>query len=338
MPSRRAKPRRPPRVLQAAKSLSSEMKRTLDDMDGALEKARSLLSRQPSLVEVDPVGKLRPIEDNWQPEKGMLATNHGKGPFGTYLYQGERALQKRKPAGGPRPLPGSQDGGGQDRGEPQARRSPARPDRLRPGRKKVKAPPFDPIFLAIDSPISQTPKELTAFLNSESVFLSHRGGSLNPVFDVREGRRANYLFKVISTEEEELSEIVAPHLFKAVGGKAPVAVRVRGVKVDYVNPKTKHRVTGARDGILLRYIEGTKSMGALTEPEIYAMKEDLAKMRVFRLWLADTDPHMGNFLVAANGEDRSHRFRLCKSDQKSSPSDSSQKTSSTTRRKCWRTP
>ena len=82
------------RVLQAAKSLSSEMKRTLDDMDGALDKARSLLSRQPSVVEVDPAGKFRPIEDNWQPEKGMLATNQAKGPFGTYLYQGERALQK----------------------------------------------------------------------------------------------------------------------------------------------------------------------------------------------------------------------------------------------------
>jgi len=95
---------------------------------------------------------------------------------------------------------------------------------------------------------------------------------------------------------------VAPHLFKAVGGKAPAVVRVRGVNVTYIDPKTGTRVTGARDGILVRYIEGTKSMGALTEPEIYAMKEDLAMMRVFRLWLADTDPHMGNFLVAANGE------------------------------------
>jgi hypothetical protein len=55
------------------------------------------------------------------------------------------------------------------------------------------------------------------------------------------------------------------------------------------------------EGFLVRAAEGVELL-KFTEATLLALKEDYAKLRVFRLWLGDSDGHLGNFLLTAEGQ------------------------------------
>jgi hypothetical protein len=54
------------------------------------------------------------------------------------------------------------------------------------------------------------------------------------------------------------------------------------------------------NGVLMRFAEG-KELNALCEPQILALKDEMARLRAFRLWLGDCDGHMGNYRFLADG-------------------------------------
>jgi hypothetical protein len=54
-------------------------------------------------------------------------------------------------------------------------------------------------------------------------------------------------------------------------------------------------------GILMRKIDGI-GLNKLTEPEILAHHAALARQRIFRAWVGDSDPHMKNLIQAIDGQ------------------------------------
>jgi len=54
-------------------------------------------------------------------------------------------------------------------------------------------------------------------------------------------------------------------------------------------------------GILSRFIEGRRAVVDLTLPELMAVKNEYAALRVFRLWVGDPDGHLANYVIGPDG-------------------------------------
>lgn len=151
-------------------------------------------------------------------------------------------------------------------------------------------------------PIRETDQQLADKLNGLTSEMRPFAGGMNPIYQVRDPSGKVFIFKRIDGEEEIYSEVVSTTLFNYLGGKAPTARHVRKINVPVYDKKTGQFLrTEEADGIVYNFVEG-KEVGELTEPEILAIKKDLASLRAFRLWLCDTDGHMRNFKFTPSGE------------------------------------
>ena len=126
-------------------------------------------------------------------------------------------------------------------------------------------------------------------------------GGTSPVFEFTDKRGRRYVFKQLGDSEEMAAETATSGLAQALGIKAPTARRVRMGKVKAVVEENGKKVTREIEaqGVLYRHIEGEK-LSDLTEPVAAALKEDYAKQRVLRAWLADPDIHFGNHLLGGD--------------------------------------
>jgi hypothetical protein len=149
--------------------------------------------------------------------------------------------------------------------------------------------------------MKESEQELSAKLNGLTRDMKAMSSGANKICKVVDKATGQTLvFKAVADEEMVLREVMGSALFNALGGKAPTARRVRKVTYPEFDTDGNFIKYAESDGIVYHFAEGTE-VGKLTEPEILAMKDELAPLRAFRLWLCDTDGHMRNFMMSPNG-------------------------------------
>lgn len=135
-----------------------------------------------------------------------------------------------------------------------------------------------------------------------------KGGSLNPVFEFQDNEGYKYIFKYVTDTEEIGRECLSPDLANFVGSKlknpdqlkSPSSGHVNCRRVlEYVDADGKRQKITVT-GVLSRYV-AHREFYRVTEPELLAMRKEFAVMRVFRLWLGDTDGHLRNQLIGEDG-------------------------------------
>ncbi len=131
---------------------------------------------------------------------------------------------------------------------------------------------------------------------SRRLIADFQEGSLNKVWKIKDqDGKAVYWFKQPKRGEEELAvEEFAALAGQHLGIKVPTCTRVK-LKV----PNDAGLVEEV-EGLLVRGVDGIK-LGERSEAALLAMKKEIAKQKVFRFWLGDTDGHFGNILAGADG-------------------------------------
>ncbi len=147
-------------------------------------------------------------------------------------------------------------------------------------------------------------------LQRSGTVLEYLPGSLNPVFRFRDSAGNRWFLKIphsdipAAHQAAELRQLrceaTANALANAVGLSAPGAksVALGKLRTTADDPRLAEIVA---TGVLYRDVTGVNLLQNVPEALVVAMKDDYARQRVFRAWLADTDGHLKNQLLAQDG-------------------------------------
>ncbi len=297
------------RALSGSKALQNEMQQTLDAYGIALAQARANLERNPVLRKITTTEQLRPIGQipgnppNFAPPNG-----YPTGPAGIMLKHGDEAVQKGKldealdfyrhalhEAKGANTDEVAQliesrlallaDATAEAETFTILRRGPSR------------APP---------APKPVDPDEVIAGIAAKNLKVVRRNGSANEVFTIHSAGDGStkFVFKCFTRPDQAAiasdliaCEVFAPLAASKIGLKSSAGKRVKMKVPRVVNGQ---EVIEEVEGFLVRAVEG-KELREMNEATILALKEDYAKQRVLRLWLGDSDGHLGNILLTAEG-------------------------------------
>jgi len=163
----------------------------------------------------------------------------------------------------------------------------------------------------IGAPMMETDEQLTDKFNGLIGKMENLpgGGGRNPIYQVRDASGELFIIKHVKSDEEIYSEVFSTALFNdlsgqapsALGGRAPTARMLKSVYLPAFDLNGNPIGLKAVNAIVYRFAEGVE-VGTLTEPQILALKDQLAALRAFRLWLCDTDGHMRNFKLSSIGD------------------------------------
>jgi hypothetical protein len=294
------------RSLKFAKDNLNNMVKTLDALDLKWQQARALLSKQPSLRQVDLTqtsfltGRHKP-ESFIPPPGGYPSGEHGK-----FMEMGDEALRRGE-------LEKAEDlyraalGEAKNNGVQDPKKlidyrlslvAHARESRDGFRRLRSVSPPAP-----VDAPIPTTEvDEIVRRIEAKDLKLEGPLGSLNDVFLLKDSRgKVHYVFKSLNGDKEveigleRFCAAVTNQLQDALGFKAAACQRVR-LPADAALPPAAR---GAQ-GLLSRYITG-QPLIELNEAVLVALKDDYAKQRVLRLWFGDTDGQLGNLRLGNDG-------------------------------------
>lgn len=303
----RGQPAEAKRALQAARSISEEMQLTLDGVDVAWVKASEVIANNPRLRGVVPDRQFGRIIDDIDPAACILGKNNPGGVAGDFLMMGDRAVARGDFEKASDLYLAAMHQGVE---RTVAHRRLAliefgKVEMRRLAELRAKAPRCPSA-----EPITETEEQLATLLNSGKVQLEYRPGSANPVFFVKDAEGTKYVFKAIDDEDDAFAECLAPLLLDKLNNRSPAVRYVRKVNVTTTKEKRSPSGTVLTDkdgkpiteattervnGILVRYAKG-KELSELCEAHVLALKDEVARLRAFRLWFGDCDGHMGNFL------------------------------------------
>jgi hypothetical protein len=133
--------------------------------------------------------------------------------------------------------------------------------------------------------------------------VARQGESANPVYLIHEGGKPDkilYVFKVPRGEKGTFERPVDEEIFT----EELCADLLKACNMAHVNVR-RATMPGLRNadgtpmqGILSRFVE-KKDFWELTEPEIFALIEDMARIRVMNVFLGNTDGHLLNLWRAS---------------------------------------
>ena len=303
------------RALGAGKVLQDEMNQTLDAYGLALVKARENLAKNPVLRQITATEQLKPIGEMkgnpplFAPEGGYPNT-----PAGIALKFGDEAVQKGKLDEALDFYRHALHHAEEASADEVARLIQSRLALLADAtaeaetfnilrRGPSRAPPCTK---AIEE---QHVTEMLADIAADKLeVVPNPRKSANAVYKIQEkaGGNTSFLFKVLDDADAIACEVFGPAAAHELGFTSAQARRVK-MKVPRINNKGELvlvngvRVFEEAEGFLVRAAEGVELL-KFTEATLLALKEDYAKLRVFRLWLGDSDGHLGNFLLTAEGQ------------------------------------
>jgi hypothetical protein len=294
-------------ALEFSKAQQSLRKAILEKKMKSVNIAGRILDKHPEVLQVNPQTVFATIEMQLHPETDILGQVTMGGKFGVCLYYGDLHVQSNEWGKAKTLYRAALASAGEDGWKWKLiQERLALLETAERDREKFRALRFltDTQVYSIQGKtageLEKSKEKFTQYLNAhpKNFEVLQSGGS--PVFKVRladdAGKEAHYVFKpdaAVAGEEKAMAEQLGALLFtEGLQGKAPRPLYLKGVNCP--------QKPGA-EGILLPYVENSVPLAKLTEPEILALKGDLAKIRVFRLWIADTDGHWGNILVR-NGE------------------------------------
>ncbi len=130
----------------------------------------------------------------------------------------------------------------------------------------------------------------------------------NPVYLINDRNgKPQYVFKALTNVKEadlgseSFGSAVSIALKDELGINAAACQRMQTPSsLQNVLPRPLPDERYLAEGLLTRYIEG-QPVWNLTEPVLVAIKDDYAKLRALRLWLGDTDGHLGNLRLGKDG-------------------------------------
>ncbi len=130
--------------------------------------------------------------------------------------------------------------------------------------------------------------------------------SANDVYIIRDStsKDKKFLFKALDNPDYVACEVFGPLVAQKLGLSSAQARRAK-MKVPRLKDGQVVLVNGKPiieevEGFIVRAAEG-KELMEMTGATILAHKEDYAKQRVMRLWMGDTDGHLGNILLTPEG-------------------------------------
>ncbi len=293
------------RAVQTIRDHIKVMEVSLNYLEQNLQAGRNLVTKNPEVRQIVPRGKFEPIVKELHPEQGLyLGRSYSNDEFGQRLFDGDVRLLKRNWDEGRECYRAAIAASKQNAKQMEIARN--RLALLENGHYKFKlrqellAKPDTQEYVIT----GQTPEQLKDYLEKlPKDHLAFLPGSMNPVYQVygkdpAGGRRVRYIFKELQDEEDIFVEEVGGLLFnQGLKGHSPQAVALKDVNLAKIDP-AKVNVKG----ILTPYLPGSSKLAELSEPQILAMKEDLAKIYVFSAWIGNNDIHGGNILVTQNGK------------------------------------
>ncbi len=300
-------------ALDAAKQLQRELDIQIVGAKQALARARANLRRNPVLQHVSGPANSRIVADNPIPA-AFIPKEYPRGNIGLYVRYGDEAVLKGK-------LDEALDLYRQ--ADYLARgRAPAKDQLLIESRlgfiaearshsellgilRRGETAAARPATAALS--VTEAKSVVERIKSGELVIEANQNSSMNPVFFVRDATGAKdmkYVFKHIVDEEDLAGEIFGSLAARRLNLNAAGAQRASHTEFKVrrliKEGNVEREVEETLRGVLVRAIEG-QELWKLTEAEVLALKGEYAKLRVFRAWLGDTDGHLRNLFLDAEG-------------------------------------